>query len=48
MTDFDFLATAPAFEPFAGGAEHIHAIDPSACALNCRRALGIARLVAFW
>ena len=45
MTNFDFLLATPAFEPFADvavAAERIYAIDPSACVLNCRRAMEIA------
>ena len=45
MANFDFLLSTPAFEPFADvavAAERIYAIDPSACVLNCRRAMEIA------
>ena len=45
MTNFDFLLATPAFESFADvavAAERIYAIDPSACVLNCRRAMEIA------
>jgi hypothetical protein len=38
MTNFDFLLSTPAFEPFADvAAERIHAIDPSACAMKDSR-----------
>ena len=42
MTNFDFLKTEEKFAAFADvaiAAEKILAIDPAACALNCRRAL---------
>ena len=36
MTNFDFLLSTSAFEPFApaAAAEHIHAIDPVTCAME--------------
>lgn len=45
MTNFDFLATDPRFASFAevaASAERILHIDPSACILNCRRAMECA------
>lgn len=45
MTNFDFLLSTPAFESFADvavAAERIYAIDPSACVVNCRRAMECA------
>ena len=39
MTNFDFLLSTSAFEPFApsAAAERIHAIDPATCTMkNCR------------
>ena len=45
MTNFDFLLTDPQFTPFAEAAvaaEKIYAIDPAACALNCRRCVEFA------
>ena len=45
MTNFDIFATTPQFEPFASvavSAERILHIDPSACVLNCRRAMEFA------
>ena len=42
MTNFDIFAADPQFEPFASvavSAEKILHIDPSACMLNCRRAM---------
>lgn len=42
MTNFDFLALDPQFHTFAStaiAAEKILSIDPSACAVNCRRAM---------
>lgn len=45
MTNFDFLLSDPQFTPFSGvavSAEKIYAIDPSACVLNCRRAMEFA------
>ena len=45
MTNFDIFATIPQFEPFASvavSAERILHIDPSACVLNCRRAMEFA------
>ena len=45
MTNFDFLRSTPAFEPFAEAAvaaERVFAIDPATCALNCRRAMEAA------
>ena len=44
MTNFDVF-TSPEFEPFASvavAAERILHIDPSACVLNCRRAMEFA------
>ena len=37
MTNFDFLLSTPAFEPFADvavAAERIYAIDPADCAMK--------------
>ena len=45
MTNFDIFATIPQFESFASvavSAERILHIDPSACVLNCRRAMEFA------
>lgn len=45
MTNFDIFAADPQFEPFvsvAVSAERILHIDPSACVLNCRRAMEFA------
>ena len=45
MTDFDIFAADPQFESFASvavSAERILHIDPSACVLNCRRAMELA------
>ena len=45
MTNFDFLLATPAFEAFASTAvtaERIYTIDPSACVVNCRRAMEYA------
>ena len=45
MTNFDIFTSAPQFEPFASvavSAEKILHIDPSACVLNCRRAMEFA------
>lgn len=45
MTNFDIFAANPQFEPFASvavSAERILHIDPSACVLNCRRAMEFA------
>lgn len=45
MTNFDFLLSEPQFASFAGAAvaaEKIYAIDPAACAVNCRRAMEFA------
>lgn len=45
MTNFDIFASVPQFEPFASvavSAERILHIDPSACVLNCRRAMEFA------
>ena len=45
MTNFDIFAVDPQFEPFASvavSAERILHIDPSACVLNCRRAMEFA------
>ena len=45
MTNFDIFAADPQFEPFASvaiSAERILHIDPSACVLNCRRAMEFA------
>lgn len=45
MTNFDIFTSAPQFEPFASvavSAESILPIDPSACVLNCRRAMEFA------
>ena len=45
MTNFDIFTSAPQFEPFASvavSAERILHIDPSACVLNCRRAMEFA------
>ena len=45
MTNFDFLLSDPQFSHFAEvavSAERILHIDPSACALNCRRAMEFA------
>ena len=45
MTNFDIFTSDPQFEPFASvavSAERILHIDPSACVLNCRRAMEFA------
>ena len=45
MTNFDIFTSMPEFEPFASvavAAEKILQIDPSACVLNCRRAMEFA------
>ena len=45
MTNFDIFATIPqfsSFAPVAVSAERILHIDPSACVLNCRRAMEFA------
>ncbi|MGI6028495.1 MAG: DEAD/DEAH box helicase family protein [Candidatus Heteroscillospira sp.] len=45
MTNFDFLLSDSQFSPFADvavSAERILHIDPSACVLNCRRAMEFA------
>ena len=45
MTNFDIFDANPQFEPFASvavSAERILHIDPSACVLNCRRAMEFA------
>lgn len=45
MTNFDIFASISEFEPFASvavSAERILHIDPSACVLNCRRAMEFA------
>ena len=45
MTNFDKFLSAAEFEPFASvavAAERILHIDPSACVLNCRRAMEFA------
>ena len=45
MTNFDIFTSTPEFEPFASvavSAEKILHIDPSACVLNCRRAMEFA------
>lgn len=45
MTNFDFLTSDPQFNTFASvavSAERILHIDPSACVLNCRRAMEFA------
>ena len=45
MTNFDFLLSDPQFAAFgevAVSAEKIYAIDPAACAFNCRRCLEFA------
>ena len=45
MTNFDIFAVDPQFESFASvavSAERILHIDPSACVLNCRRAMEFA------
>ena len=45
MTNFDFLTSDPQFNTFASvavSAEKILHIDPSACVLNCRRAMEFA------
>ena len=45
MANFDFLLSEPQFASFAGAAvaaEKIYAIDPAACAVNCRRAMEFA------
>ena len=45
MTNFDIFVADPQFEPFASvavSAERILHIDPSACVLNCRRAMEFA------
>lgn len=45
MTNFDIFTATPQFESFASvaiSAERILHIDPSACVLNCRRAMEFA------
>ena len=45
MTNFDFLLSEKDFEPFASvavSAERILQIEPSACVINCRRAMEFA------
>ena len=45
MTNFDIFSSTPQFDPFASvavSAERILHIDPSACVLNCRRAMEFA------
>lgn len=45
MTNFDIFAADPQFEPFASvavSAERILQIEPSACVINCRRAMEFA------
>ena len=45
MTNFDIFFAIPQFDPFASvavSAERILHIDPSACVLNCRRAMEFA------
>ena len=45
MTNFDIFLSTPQFDPFASvavSAERILHIDPSACVLNCRRAMEFA------
>ena len=45
MTNFDFLTREPEFAVFAEPAvtaERIYAIDPAACAFNCRRSMELA------
>ena len=45
MTNFDIFLSTPQFKPFASvavSAERILHIDPSACVLNCRRAMEFA------
>ena len=45
MTNFDIFTSTPQFDPFASvavSAERILHIDPSACVLNCRRAMEFA------
>ena len=45
MTNFDIFSSIPQFDPFASvavSAERILHIDPSACVLNCRRAMEFA------
>ena len=45
MTNFDFLTSTPDFASFSSAAiaaERIFHIDPSACVLNCRRAMEFA------
>ena len=45
MTNFDFLLSEKDFTSFASvavSAERIFQIDPSACVLNCRRAMEFA------
>ena len=45
MTNFDIFSVIPQFDPFASvavSAERILHIDPSACVLNCRRAMEFA------
>ncbi len=45
MTNFDIFSAIPQFDPFASvvvSAERIQHIDPSACVLNCRRAMEFA------
>ena len=45
MTNFDIFSAIPQFDPFASAAvsaERILHIDPSACVLNCRRAMEFA------
>ena len=45
MTNFDIFASVPQFDTFASvavSAERILQLDPSACVLNCRRAMEFA------
>lgn len=45
MTNFDIFLSTPQFEPFASvavSAERILQIEPSACVINCRRAMEFA------
>ena len=45
MNNFDFIASISQFSPFAPAAltaERLYAIDPAACAMNCRRAMELA------
>ena len=45
MTNFDIFTATPQFESFVSvaiSAERILHIDPSACVLNCRRAMEFA------